>query len=1096
MSKRSFLYSAAIIGLVGASGTLIQPALAQKGVALQPSTQWAVNKVETSSDGNGYCAVARRFRPNTILTFARNASNEASFALDFQQPRFRQAQGMEVMLDPGAGQQRAFEVFPVSNQAFVIRLGQDEEFFEALGKTGFLRVAFGDKAYHFDLSDIDTGQAKLATCVASTEGPAVAEDEYYPEVDEASAADSSGDLSGDSVEDKEFERVRRQLAKLQDDNRRMTSGITEAKVSSETGSPEIDSDQLSGRLSKLEQENDELKSKLRNARRGDKESLRSKKDIETISRLETENLQLTAALETAQAGDIQGEVLNDQVAELQVQNEQLRNGEVAVDSSGVDPNDILSLIQENERLKEQLTLKNADADRGDTLRSIIDNLEKENEAIRAGATAESEKLRAENTQQIEKLQQENKRLQSAVKTSQMTGDAGFIVKELTGKVDSLSEDVEEKERKIVEMSKLTTEVEILKATNEELEKQLIESALRAPVHTRGITHKIAALETQNDSLLQKIQSESEETAATDAASIESLKAENEKLKQTIAEGQTLVEENKRLQGDLENLRKENEELKTKAAAAPGGGGDLAAELQKAKDDNETLRTQLQQKENEMRELTSLKEEVTQLRAENEKLRANPQAETTNSPIPGGAPNPEVDLLTRENENLRQQIANTNVAAKDTEIAELKAKLQEQETKAASADEAVKKAEENAKAAKAEAKAAQKKAEEQKAAQAKAAEEAEAAAAASPPPGEEIVSATLPADDLLAAPDGKAAAVSPPPAPPKGVEIKPQPFGSAEEIEQEMIRLENKLSEAKASGDQMEIQQAARNYMNLKSRLSASQELAAHSAIAPPPGGDQTQDLLAFDGTGQAQVVNVDQPMNEAQMQEQELKVSASEDPFADINVQDDFQGYESVRGGQVKEQSTEQQEAARNMRPEGQVALQQAPAPSSAEWGQATSANANTASHGGVYQPATGVPQILERADIVPTQAVKVVPSASGGDKVAYQWKANKVYGSAVQQPLTDPSRFDSKVQEYLAQTKKRCGEDFAAVADGSSNQNGTRIDTYEIACVGKGVSSSASLIFVNKEGTFTVLAHEAPAEELESAMDIRDRLLDTLGGS
>ncbi|MBP7721910.1 MAG: hypothetical protein KA155_05175 [Alphaproteobacteria bacterium] len=1093
MSKRSFLYSAAIIGLVGASGVAIQPALAQKGVALQPSTQWAVNKVETSSDGNGYCAVARRFRPNTILTFARNASNEASFALDFQQPRFRQAQGMEVMLDPGAGQQRAFEVFPVSNQAFVIRLGQDEEFFEALGQTGFLRVAFGDKAYHFDLSDIDTGQAKLATCVASTEGPAVAEDEYYPEVDEASA-DSVEDSSDDSVEDKEFERVRRQLAKLQDDNRRMTSGIIEAKAGSETGSFEINSDQLSGRLSMLEQENDELKSKLRNVRRGDKESLRSKKDIETISRLETENLQLTAALETAQAGDIQGEVLNDQVAELQVQNEQLRNGEVAVDSSGVDPNDILSLIQENERLKEQLTLKNADADRGDTLRSIIDNLEKENEALKIGATAESDKLRAENARQIEELQKENKRLQSAVETTQITGDAGFVVKELKGKVEALSENVEEKERKIVEMSKLTTEVELLKATNEELEKQLIESALRAPVHARGITHKIAALETQNDSLLQKIQSESEETAAVDAESIESLKAENEKLKQTIAEGQTLVEENKRLQSDLENLRKENEELKTKAAAAPGGGGDLAAELQKAKDDNETLRTQLQQKDNEMRELTSLKEEVTQLRAENDKLRANPQVETVNSPIPGGAPNPEVDLLTRENETLRQQIANTNVAAKDTEIADLKAKLQEQEAKAASADEAVKKAEERAKAAKDEAKAAKKKAEEQKAAQAKADAEAKTAAAVSPPPGEEIISATLPADDLLAAPDG-VAAVSPPPEPPKGVDIKPQPFGSAEEIEQEMIRLENKLSEAKAGGDQMEIQQAARNYMNLKSRLSASQELA-HSSSAAAPNGDQAQDLLAFDGSGQAQVAKVAQPMNEAQMQEQELKVSASEDPFADMNVQDDFQGYESVRGGQVKEQSAEQQAAAQNMRPEGQVALQQAPAPSSAEWGQATSANANTASHGGVYQPATGVPQILERADIVPTQAVKVVPSASGDNKVAYQWKANKVYGSAVQQPLTDPSRFDSKVQEYLAQTKKRCGEDFAAVADGSSNQNGTRIDTYEIACVGKGVSSSASLIFVNKEGTFTVLAHEAPAEELESAMDIRDRLVETLGGS
>lgn len=1096
MSKRSFLYSAAIIGLVGASGVAIHPALAQKGVALQPSTQWAVNKVETSSDGNGYCAVARRFRPNTILTFARNASNEASFALDFQQPRFRQAQGMEVMVDPGAGQQRAFEVYPVSNQAFVIRLGQDDAFFEALQETGFLRVAFGDKSYHFDLSDIDTGQAKLATCIGSEIQPAAGDEEYFPEVNEASASDMVP-VEGEP-EDADFQRMRDHIAKLQSDNRRMTGKLTQVENDS---IPEGDSSALNERLALLEQENHDLKAKLSAAKKGDRESLRSKKDIETIERLKTENQQLSAALDTAQQGDIQGEVLNDQVVALQEENKRLRNGDVSVDTSGVDPNDILSLIQENERLKEQLTLSSADAERGDTLRSIIDNLEKENEALKSGATEESEKLKAASDEQIAKLKDENKRLQSAVEASQVTGDAGFIVKELKGKVDSLSKDVKDKDQKIIEMSKLTAELELLKTTNEQLEQQLIESALRAPVHARGVGHKIAALETQNDSLLQKIQGESEEAAAADAESIESLKAENEKLKQTIAEGQTLVEENKRLQSDLENLRKENEDLKAKAAAAPGGGGDLAAELQKAKDDNETLRTQLQQKEVEMRDLTALKEEVTQLRAENDRLKANPPVETTNSPIPGGSPNPEVDSLTRENENLRQQIANTNVAAKDTEIAELKAKLQEQEAKAASADEAVKKAEESAKAAKEEAKSAKKKAEEQKAAQAKADAEAKAAAAApavSPPPGEEIIAATLPADDLLAAPDG-AAAVSPPPAPPKGVEIKSQPFGSSAEIEQEMIRLENKLSEAKASGDQMEIQQAARNYMNLKSRLSASQELA-HSASSPAPGADQASDLLAFDGSASPQIMNPPEAMNEAQMQEQELKVSASEDPFADIQVQDDFQGYESVRGGAVKEQSAqqaaEQQEAARNMRPEGQVALQQAPAPSSAEWGQATSANANTASHGGVYQPAMGVTKILEAADIVPSDAVRVVPSASGSDKVSYQWKSNKVYGSAVQQPLTDPSRFDAKVQEYLAQTKKRCGQDFAAVADGSSNQNGTRIDTYEIACVGNGVSSSASLIFFNKEGTFTVLAHEAPAEELESAMDMRDRLLKAIGGS
>ncbi|MGB4106249.1 MAG: hypothetical protein WBK55_00455 [Alphaproteobacteria bacterium] len=1069
MSKRSFLYSAAFIGLVAAGGAAIQPAQAQKGIALQPSTQWAVNKVDTSSDGNGYCAVARRFRPNTILTFARNANDETSFALDFQTPRFRQAEAMEVMIDPGAGQERAFEVYPVSNQAFVIRLGQDEAFFNAIEKTGFLRVAFGDKAYHFDLSDIDTGQEKLASCVAATIMPAAGYEDHYAAAAPVEAVES---------ENGEFERdvndLRRQLAKLQSDNRRMT-GRAEAAASGGEVDPE--------RVAMLEQENRDLQNKLRDINNGNTESIRSKKDVLTIERLRMENEQLSAALETQQAGDIQGEVLYEQVAALQEENERLHgNQTVEGDASGVDPDDILSLIQENERLKEEITLKSADSDRGDALRAIIDRLEQENAELKTGtvASAENEKRLADSREQLDTLKKENKRLQSVVEASEITGDAGFIVKELKNKVETLSADMQAKEGKLVEMSKLTTEVQLLKATNEELEKQLIESALRGPVHARAATHKVAGLETQNDSLLQKIQSESDTAAAADASSIEGLKVENEQLKKTIADGQTLVEENKKLQGEVESLRKENEELKASASAAPQG--DLAAELQKAKDDNETLRVQLQEKENELRELTSLREEVQRLRTENEQLKAGGGAETVNSPIPGGAPNPEVDNLTHENENLRQQIANMNTGAKDTEIAELKAKLQEQEAKIAAADEAAKKAEESAKAAKNEAKAAQKKAEERKAAEAKAAE----AKVEDPKAAEAVAS---PTDELLAAPGGQARAetpaeqgVSPAPAP-------PVPANSPA-IEQEMIVLERKLSEAKASGDQMAIQQAARDYMNLKSKLTASQELAAaHSASGP----DQASDLLAFDGTGQAQVIHIDEqagvPVNEAQAQEENMRMSASEDPFAEVKVEDDFQGYESVRGGTVKEQGQEQiptpAEVSNNVAP-----------PPSAGWGQTTSASPNTASHGGVYSPAVGVPQILGNAGIVSPEAVNVVTSASGSDKVAYQWKSDKVYGSAIQRPLSDPSRFESQVQEYLAQTKKRCGHDFAAVADGSTEQNGTRIDTYEIACVGTGVNSSASLVFFNKGDTFTVLAHEAPADDLESAMDIRDRLVKAIGGS
>src|SRR5690606_17685415 len=107
-------------------------------------------------------------------------------------------------------------------------------------------------------------------------------------------------------------------------------------------------------------------------------------------------------------------------------------------------------------------------------------------------------------------------------------------------------------------------------------------------------------------------------------------------------------------------------------------------------------------------------------------------------------------------------------------------------------------------------------------------------------------------------------------------------------------------------------------------------------------------------------------------------------------------------------------------------------------------------------------------------------------DKIVYQWQNNGIYGSSELHPLNNMGQFERYVQSYLERTESRCQGDFAIVPDDTFEQGSMRVDTYELACVDDQVSSSASLAFFSKDGTFTVIAHEAPVENMESAMNAR----------
>jgi hypothetical protein len=84
---------------------------------------------------------------------------------------------------------------------------------------------------------------------------------------------------------------------------------------------------------------------------------------------------------------------------------------------------------------------------------------------------------------------------------------------------------------------------------------------------------------------------------------------------------------------------------------------------------------------------------------------------------------------------------------------------------------------------------------------------------------------------------------------------------------------------------------------------------------------------------------------------------------------------------------------------------------------------------------------------------------------------------------------FDSLVSKYLARTKARCLGTFAAKPGNSHEAGGIKASEYEIACVGDSGNISASVLFYSHKGIFTAIAHEGSVDDMDDAMDIRDRL-------
>jgi chromosome segregation ATPase len=136
---------------------------------------------------------------------------------------------------------------------------------------------------------------------------------------------------------------------------------------------------------------------------------------------------------------------------------------------------------------------------------------------------------------------------------------------------------------------------------------------------------------------------------------------------------------------------------------------------------------------------------------------------------------------------------------------------------------------------------------------------------------------------------------------------------------------------------------------------------------------------------------------------------------------------------------------------------------------------------------------MLQSINVYPNKGIRKVSDKSDQSVVSYRWDYGRLFGSAEQRKTSGKSEFEELTNKYLRKIQKRCGGDFAAVPVLDKDMGRNRVMSYDVACVGKKASASASVVFYNQDGFFTSIAHEAGVNDMNAAMDLRDRIVKSL---
>ncbi len=1216
MRMRSLLTSVAAAAIIAATtATFTSGALAQKSAMLNPKTGWAVTNIANDASGSGaYCAMARRFADNLILTMAKNQQSETSFALDFPKGNFDTKQSFDVVLDPGAGQQRNYQVHPASKSAFVVRLGHDRPFFQALEKTGSLRAEIDGETYNFNLADIDKGQGKLDSCLAEAMAPKAPQHASgsitpFPREDggvtekiaslEAENRDLRAQVSveqgggpvdlGSSRHEVESLRkenmalnermqasqagghidpqVQQELKRLQHENdklsaivsastssdgsaagilqglaaenQRLQASLNERQVAAPEGDIKEDSasqqamDDLTERLRALEEENLRLSHEAKEAREVSLTTARDPGDEARMQVIKEENAELQARLtlmERLRGGNESGKVavLESSVKRLKSKNDVLKEQvsalTVALGSGGQSSSRLSDLKSKNDILARQVdaltTVLGSGGNRNNTqlvaLKKQVSDLESVNELLQdslaniqpaAGDDGQIEELKAANDTlqanlDVEKTLKDSHKvtmghLEARLGTLKDQNDA------LKGEIKTAREEARELDRSLdkVKIEKMALQQKADKATLSEYELAELQTKLDGLTKEKitlvaeldvirasnreadeGHEKEIKALKKDNESIQAALDAAKEdvgkeaekfETASIEAeAEIESLKTENETLKVEVlkavemsedgqvqrAQIKTLISENERLAKDVavreielqqeivslnevvQNLQQENESLNDGAITSATNS---TIALKRLNEENGKLLAELAIKskydENAKDTVMALGAQIDELQAANETLTvslANLTEEADSYPALIQEQQVEITALKEENGKLQQEVANLREG--------VTANL-------ASAEDHSKIIEENGKL-------------QQEVANLR---EGVTANLASAEDHSKIIEENRQLKDRLKSFIQKAS------------------FEKAEAIKgltKENSRLRDQLHKMSARNKVVPVSYRApakpkqKPVRLLEVSDQRSQDKVSENKDLPPPE-DILQNISPAAGQPEMDEDVQDrapyQPhMNEAQREEANMKKAlANPKPIEPI----------VTKAPEVPQPTKPEYDLYKPFEPAVEPTVKPIAEPEQSSKARGASLS---------------IQDMLRNASVNLTGAVEIVEEASKDGITAYQWRADNLYGSAEQREMTNSSDFDRFAKQYLERMESRCPGDFAALTDGPTRQGGMRMDSYEVACIGSGVNSSATLLFFEADGTFTVVAHEADTANMSVAMEVRDRLIKAIAGT
>lgn len=1093
------------VSMAGMLSFVAQKAQAADVQNLRPVTPWSVSKLETSKTSlDTYCALSRRYDGDVILTFAENGTGKSSLAVDFQKPVFPKRQNYNISIQPERGTQKSQSVKPVSEKAFVLKLGDDGTFLESLSNSRVMTVALTDKEidknYGFDIADYKNGRMQLTACIESLSPITMA----AVNKDQASGAPARYIQTSPPTN---FAEVKASsLKNIEQENKALKQKLEHTQALYESSrEPDISPNrlaELNEKLELLQRENSNLVSRLR----------------------QTATSSDTASSQISQSYDKQVEALQEQMQDLKTQYDSQTARVKELELSLQQKNKSLGVV-ENELEQNRQKLKIS----GDGALSTDDALV--NELARAQAALKNqrnqheaelsaiEEIMSGNEQAVSMLEKqfqtkilslESEKERESTKANQLAGQVDALQQSLSalkeqdmsmsgtlrGEVDALQAAIKRKDAAIASLEKTLETYEANATATAASSQQIAQIVAEMDTQKQSYQSTIANLEStlkSKDAIIQeqqqKISSFLSEQAKGDTSDLNkkylSAQQELDSARGAIQDQAIRFESTvDRLQNDVKAREAEIAKLKLRMASLDNGT-DADAVPYVQKDVPETakpaidpallanLKAELQSERSARQgEGEKYTAEIKSLKSEIERLSA---AEDTKPAVP--VKEPAKDMVSKAQyddlsaELLRmQEIATAQASQYENRISSLEEMINEQQLMIADAKNAqklaseksetkdvspkIKTLEENLANLQSENRQLKMTLEDQSGKQELV--DAYDSLAQFSRLEAEIASVRRERDHLALELD-------------KMQNVKDDKLLSISSDNWDLEKATSRYNEAERQirrmGKQLEVSRAKceRDLKDLElklfdPKLASTEQLSRLVTLEQKLV--QAEEKLSASNAQQANA----QPSRRADI---DVAVLAPPSGYASRAVVDNRASVKATAPEVIKTSYSAQPEAS---------------APSS-----------GIAPVKGLLS-SDGMRALLMQNNVPIKGAVAPVKGSARRDFVSYQWETDTLYGSAEQRVMSGSNAsFDDLTTAYIDQIRNRCGGDFAAVPVSKKSGNGIVVKSYDIACVSQGVNASASVVFYSQDGVFTTIAHESDVNSMEMAMDIRDRFVSRL---